>query len=207
MTEQWHAPSRTGDGREARQKPEDTVERRLTWWQRALRWVAWLTFLGLAVYNSQSVYFSGREWIALIAAIGISIWRMAKPLGGPNTSRGNRPTFSARSCSRANWGLALFGAILTLGGVAGSMAAIYDVSTGRATVGDVFKDIAIFIEGWIAELIAPTYDAELEKTHAYAPVSAADTRPAAGLVQPHPVLQAGQRIPGPPRRIDIRAQR
>jgi hypothetical protein len=33
----------------------------------------------------------------------------------------------------------LFGAILTLGGVAGSMAAIYDVSTGRATVGDVFK--------------------------------------------------------------------
>ena len=38
-----------------RQKPEDTVERRLTWWKRALRWVAWLTFLGLAVYNSQSV--------------------------------------------------------------------------------------------------------------------------------------------------------
>jgi hypothetical protein len=39
---------------------------------------------------------------------------------------------------------------------------------GRATVGDVFKDIGIFIEGWIADLIAPTYDAELEKTHAYA---------------------------------------
>ena len=83
MTDQWQAPSRTGDGREARQRPEDTVERRLTWWQRALRWVAWLTFLGLAVYNSQSVYFSGREWLALIAAIGISIWCMAKPLGGP----------------------------------------------------------------------------------------------------------------------------
>jgi hypothetical protein len=52
--------------------------------------------------------------------------------------------------------------------VAGAGAAIYDMSTGRATVGDVFKDIGIFIEGWIAELIAPTYDAELEKTHAYA---------------------------------------
>ncbi len=60
------------------------------------------------------------------------------------------------------------GAILTLGGVAGSMAAIYDVSTGRATVGDVMKDVGIFIEGWITALIAPTYDAELGKAHAYA---------------------------------------
>ena len=50
----------------------------------------------------------------------------------------------------------------------GSDGAIYDVSTGRATVGDVFTDIGIFIEGWIADLIVPTYDAELEKTHAYA---------------------------------------
>jgi hypothetical protein len=81
--DQWQAPTSTGAGREARKQPEDTVERRLTWWQRALRWVAWLTFLGLAVYNSQSVYFSGKEWLALIAAIGISIWCMAKPLGGP----------------------------------------------------------------------------------------------------------------------------
>jgi hypothetical protein len=48
------------------------------------------------------------------------------------------------------------------------MAAIYDVSTERATVGEVVKDIGIFIEGWIAELIAQAHDAELEKTHAYA---------------------------------------
>ncbi len=48
------------------------------------------------------------------------------------------------------------------------MAAIYEVSTGRATVGDVMKDVGIFIEGWITALIAPTYDAELEKAHAYA---------------------------------------
>jgi hypothetical protein len=34
--------------------------------------------------------------------------------------------------------------------------------------GHVMKDIGIFIEGWITELIAPTYDAELEKAHAYA---------------------------------------
>jgi hypothetical protein len=70
--------------------------------------------------------------------------------------------------SRTNWGLALFGGILTIGGVAGATAAIYDVSTGRATVGEVVTDIGVFIEAWIAELIAPAYDAELEKTHAYA---------------------------------------
>lgn len=154
--------------REARQRPEDTVERRITWWQRALRWVAWLSFLGLAVYNSQSVYFSTLEWLALIAATGISIWCMAKPLGGPKYELKEPTHLVGAFVSRTSWGLVLFGAILTVGGIAGSMAAIYEVSTGRATIGDVMKDIAIFIEGWITELIAPTYDAELEKTHAYA---------------------------------------
>jgi hypothetical protein len=153
--DQWQAPSPTGDGREARLGPEDTVERRITWWQRALRWAAWLTFLGLAVYNSQSVYFSPLEWLALIAAIGISIWCMAKPLGGPKYELRESTHLLGAFVSRTNWGLALFGGILTIGGVAGAMAAIYDVSTGRATVGEVVKDIGIFIEGWIAELIAP----------------------------------------------------
>lgn len=60
-------------------------------------------FLGLPVWKSQSVAFSGVEWLALAVAVGISIWCMA---------------------------------------------------TGRATVGEVVKDIAVFIEGWIAETIA-----------------------------------------------------
>ena len=78
MSDQWQAPTSTGGGHQARQKPEETAERRITWWQRALRWAAWLTFLGLAIWNSGSVYFSPMEWLALIAAIGISIWCMAK---------------------------------------------------------------------------------------------------------------------------------
>ncbi|WP_146220975.1 hypothetical protein [Mycolicibacterium moriokaense] len=164
-SEQWQAPSPTSG---ARQQPEDTVERRIKWWQRALRWVAWLTFLGLAVCNTQSVYFSPLEWLALIAAIGFSIWCMAKPMGGPKVELSEPSHLLGKFVSRTSWGLTLFGAILTVGGVAGAGAAIYDMSTGRATLGDVFKDIGIFIEGWIAELIAPTYDAELEKTHAYA---------------------------------------
>jgi len=171
------------------------------------RWIAWLTFLGLAVYNSQSVYFSGKEWLALIAAIAISIWCMAKPLGGPKYELREPTHLLGAFASRTSWGLALFGAILTLGGVAGAMAAIYDVSTGRATVGDVFTDIGILIEGWIASLIVPTYDAELEKTHAYALFRVAGSGATPALFKSDPVLQPGQGIPGPPRRIGIRAQR
>jgi hypothetical protein len=40
-------------------------------------------------------------------------------------------------------------------------AFVYRTSWGLVLFG------AIVIEGWIAEMIAPTYDAELEKTHAY----------------------------------------
>lgn len=156
------------DGQQARQKPEDTAERRITWWQRALRWVAWLTFLGLAICKSGSVYFSPIEWLALITAIGISIWCMARPLGGPKYELRDPTHLLGAFLSRTSWGLVLFGAILTVGGVAGAGAAIYDVATGRATVGEVFKDIGIFIEGWIVELIFGLYDAELENTHAYA---------------------------------------
>jgi hypothetical protein len=166
--DQWQAPSPAGDGPQPRQQPEETSERRITGWQRALRWVAWLTFLGLAVWNSQSVYFSPLEWLALIAAIGISIWCMAKPLGGPKVELTDPAHLLGAFVSRTSWGLVLFGATLTIGGIAGAGAAIYDVATGRAAVGEVFEDIGIFIEGWIAELIMRVYDAELENTHAYA---------------------------------------
>jgi hypothetical protein len=166
--DQSQAQSASGDGRQPRQQPEQTNERRITGWQRALRWVAWLTFLALAVWNSQSVYFSPLEWLALIVAIGISIWCLAKPLGGLKVELSEPAHLLGAFVSRTSWGLVLFGAILTVGGVAGAGAAIYDVATGRATVGEVFKDIGIFIEGWIAELILRVYDAELENTHAYA---------------------------------------
>jgi hypothetical protein len=49
------------------------------------------------------------------------------------------------------------------------MAIVYDMSTGRAGFGDVMRDIGVFIEGWFTELLlGGFYDAELEKTHAYA---------------------------------------
>ena len=70
--------------------------------------------------------------------------------------------------SHTSWGLVLLGVFLSVAGVAGAGAAGHDILTGRATVGDVLRDIAIFVEGWIAELIFRLYDAELEDTHAYA---------------------------------------
>ena len=76
----------------------ETAERLLTWWQRALRWAAWLTFLALAIWNSQSVYFGPLEWTALIAAIAISVWCMARPLGGPKVELSEPAHMLGPSC-------------------------------------------------------------------------------------------------------------
>src|ERR1700752_1932045 len=151
------------------QQPVITVERHPAGFQRALRWIAWLTFVGLAIRNSQRASFGGLELLALAAAVGISIWCMARPLGGQVVEMTKPVHVRGEFVSRTSWGLVLFGAILTIGGVAASASIAYDLSTGRATVGDVLRDIAIFVEGWTVEIITGGgYDAELEKTHAYA---------------------------------------
>ena len=131
--------------------------------------MAWLGFLGLAIWKSQSVSFSGLEFLALAAAIGITIFCVAKPLGGPKVDLSEPAHMLGDYVSRTNWALVLIGAILTVGGVAATMAIVYDMSTGRAGFGDVARDIGVFIEGWFTELfLGGFYDAELEKTHAYA---------------------------------------
>lgn len=157
------------DGRPRSQQPPETAERRPAGWQRALRWAAWLTFLGLAIWNSQNVSFGGLEFLALAVAIGVSIFCVAKPLGGPKVDLSEPAHMLGGFVSRTNWALALIGALLTVAGVGATGAIVYDLSTGRASVGDVLRDIAIFIEGWFTELfLGGFYDAELEKTHAYA---------------------------------------
>lgn len=157
------------DGRPRSQQPPETAERRPAGWQRALRWVSWLTFLGLAIWNSQNVSFGGLEFLALAVAIGVSIFCVAKPLGGPKVDLSEPAHMLGGFVSRTNWALVLIGTILTVGGIGATGAIVYDMSTGRASFGDVLRDIAIFVEGWFAELfLGGFYDAELEKTHAYA---------------------------------------
>ena len=93
---------------------------------------------------------------------------MAKPLGGPKVDLSEPAHMLGRFVSRTNWALVLIGSILTVGGVAATMAIVYDMSTGRAGFGDVVRDIAVFIEGWFTEIfLGGFYDAEHEKTHAY----------------------------------------
>lgn len=152
------------DGRPRSQQPPETSERRVAGWQRALRWMAWLGFLGLAIWKSQSISFSGLEFLALAAAIGITVFCVAKPLGGPKVDLSEPAHMLGDFVSRTNWALVLIGAILTVGGVAATMAIVYDMSTGRAGFGDVARDIRVFIEGWFTELyLGGFYDAELEK--------------------------------------------
>lgn len=143
--------------------------RRLAGWQRALRWVVWLTFLGLAIAHSDRESFGPVELLALAAALGVSIWCMAKPLGGPKVDIDEPVEVRGVFVSRANWGLALFGAILTVGGIGATGAIVYDVSTGRASLRDVASDMVTFVAGWTAEAVTGwSYDAHLEDTHAYA---------------------------------------
>lgn len=156
-------------GDQRKRAKERQGEQRIAGWQRALRWAAWLTFLGAAAYHSDRVSFGGLEFLTLFIAIGVSIWCMAKPLGGPKVDIDKPSDARGTFVSRVSWGLVLLGTVLTIGGVGATGAIVYDVSTGRATVRDVLHDMAIFVEGWIAERITGyTYDAELEKTHAYA---------------------------------------
>ena len=151
------------------QQPPETAERRPAGWQRALRWVAWLAFLGVAIWKSQTVSFGGLEFLALALAIGISIFCVAKPLGGPKVDLSEPAHMLGGFVSRTNWALVLIGTLLTVGGVGATGAIVYDLSTGRASLGDVLRDIGVFIEGWFTELfLGGFYDAELEKTHAYA---------------------------------------
>lgn len=58
---------------------------------------------------------------------------------------------------------------VSFGGVGATGAIVYDLATGRATVGEIVKDIAIFVESWIVEVVTRgAVDGEVEKTHAYA---------------------------------------
>lgn len=146
-----------------------TPERRVAGWQRALRWVAWLTFLGLAILHSDRESFGPVELLALAAAIGVSVWCMAKPLGGPKVEIDEPAEVRGAFVSRTNWGLLLFGVALTIGGIGATGAIVYDVYTHRATIRDVVSDMGSFIVGWTAEALTGwSYDAHLEDTHAYA---------------------------------------
>lgn len=75
-------------------------------------------------------------------AIGIGIFCVANPLGGPKVDLSEPSHLLGGFVSRTNWALVLIGTLLTVGGVG---------------------------EGWFTELfLGGYYDAELEKTHAYA---------------------------------------
>src|SRR5262245_21322045 len=97
----------------SRQGPERTGERRLAGWQRAVRWVLWLAFLGLAVWKSQQVGFGGMEFAALAGAVAFSIWCMAKPLGGPKVEFTTTSHLLGTFESRTSWAMLLIGTLLT----------------------------------------------------------------------------------------------
>ncbi|ETW23849.1 hypothetical protein [Mycobacterium gastri] len=164
-----YEPEKTDDDLLDTAEGESTPARRVAGWQRVLRWSAWLTFLALAIANSDRDYFGPLELLALAGAIGISVWCLAKPLGRPVVAMDEAADVQGTFVSRTNWGLVLFGVALTVGGIGAIGAIVYDLSTGRAAVRDVFADMWTFVAGWTSEALSGwSYDAHLERTHGYA---------------------------------------
>jgi hypothetical protein len=125
--------------------------------------------VGVAIANSERSSFGPLEFLALAVAIGVSIFCLAKPLGGPKVSIDEPADVCGAFVSRTNWGVVLFGAALTLGGIGAIGAIGYDLSTGRASVRDVLSDMGTFVAGWTAEVLTGwSHDAHLEDTHACA---------------------------------------
>lgn len=103
--------------------------------------MAWLGFLGLAIWKSQSVSFSGTGFLALAAAIGITIFCVAKPLGGPKVDLSEPAHMLGDFVSRTNWALVLIGAILTADGtqVEPEHMPMHDQHRGTQPPGRVFQ--------------------------------------------------------------------
>ena len=104
------------------------------------------------------------EFLAVAVALAISIFCVARPPGGPKVDLSEPAHMLGGFVSRTNWALVLIGALLTVGGVGATGAIVNDLSTGRAGIGDVVHDIAIFIEGWFVEFfMGGFYDAEPDR--------------------------------------------
>ncbi len=186
------------DGHQARQKPEDTAERRITWWQRALRWVAWLTFLGLAIWNSGSVYFSPMEWLALIAAIGISIWCMAKPLGGTEvrTEGADPPAWRVRVPNQLGVG-AIRGDPDRRWGSRGRCGDLRRRHRARHRRRGLHRHRGLH-RGLDRRADLPLLRRRTRKHPCVRAVHLAAARAASAVVQPRPTVQPRQRISSPP---------
>jgi hypothetical protein len=168
-TGDWREPDEAGGDALERDEDKPAPARRVAGWQRALRWVAWLSFAGVAIAGSQRPSFGGVELLALAVAIAISVWCLAKPLGGPKVAMSEAADVRGVFVSRTNWALVLFGVALTVAGVGVIAAMVYNLSSGRATIRDVLSDIETFVVGWTYEVFTGwSHNAHLERTHAYA---------------------------------------
>lgn len=127
-----------------------------------------LTFIGVAIAHSDRQSFGAVEFLALGVALGVSIWCMARPLGGRKLRSTNRRMCALRSCrGRAGAWCCLVSP--TVGGIGATDAIVYDLSPAVRTIREVFSDMGTFVVGWTSEMVTGwSYDAHLEDTHAYA---------------------------------------
>jgi hypothetical protein len=153
--------------RRAARKEEERGPQRLADWQRSSLWMVWLAVLALLIAGTDKESLSLAEFGAIVAGIAITVWNCRNPRGGPKKLIEESSEVRGEFVSRANWALVLVGAGLTLGGLAGGMKIIHDVSHGLTTIGGVFEDMALFVLEWIKERLSGGTEGDVTHTKMY----------------------------------------
>lgn len=153
--------------RRAARREDERAPQRLADWQRWLLWIVWLAVLALLIAGTDTGSMSLAEFAAIVGGIAITVWNCRNPRGGPKKFIQKPEDLRGEFESRTNWALVLVGIGITLGGLAGGMKIIQDVSSGLTTIGGVFEDMALFFLEWIKELITKGVEGDVTHTKMY----------------------------------------
>jgi hypothetical protein len=153
--------------RRAARKQDERGPQRLADWQRRSLWIVWLAVLALLIAGTDTGSLSFAEFAAIVAAIAITVWNCRNPRGGPKKFIDQPADLRGEFESRTNWPLVFLALGVTLGGLAGGMKIIHDVSSGLTTIGGVFEDMAMFFLEWFKERLSSGVHGDVTTTKMY----------------------------------------
>jgi hypothetical protein len=139
----------------------------LATWQRSFLWAMWLAVLALLWQNTSGEGFTFVEFVAMVAATGITVWICKHPMGRPRVYIEEAAQMRGRFESRTNWALVILAAHLTLLGIAVAGKIVYDLNHGLTTVGGIFEDIAMFFLEWLKIILSGGTSGDVTHTKLY----------------------------------------
>lgn len=128
----------------------------------------WLAILVLLWQNTSGEGFTFKEFLAMAAGVGITVWNCKHPVGRPKIYITAAEEMRGRFESRTNWGLVILAAHITLLGIAVAGKIVYDLTHGLISVGGIFEDIAMFFLEWLKILLSAGTAGDVTSTRLYA---------------------------------------